>query len=634
MKLSEQELLDLKKNPFVVSKVYGKYVQLKKEDSARWRTTCPFGKRHASGRDKSPSFDVMLFEQGIYGHKCLGCGITGNPFQFLQELNGVSFNAAVEEVRGLLAGTWHDGAPQADRTFRSMLTAEEKPRITFPVANCERFVADLQKSKAARDFLRSRGINVNTAVKMRVGFRQSIEDKSGKIPEELKDSGWIVFPYIVGQTVVGVKFRSVKSKFFWQLSGMKIGLFNTEAADPLSPLVLVEGEMDALAMTQAGYNAVSLPNATYELTVPDKDAIMACSELYLAGDNDGSVGEEKMSKLWRELNAFRLKWPEDVKDANQFLLESGSTEQFHAKVETLMKDARLNPMPSVYSLQESMLASKQTDMENHPQRLHWPWTNVDQQAILLPGGVLALTASSSGMGKTCLVANMTISAARQGETILNYQAELSESEFANLAAAYILSKDRNTLTKEDYREASNRIHDIKYYVGCNPDLNTGAQVMDLLEKAIQRLSPTIVVLDHLHHVVKNVDNEIQEQSNIMQRIKAIAQRYQVKFIVIGQPRKANQQNKGKVIDTSDFKGSEAVVSTSDVVMVLHRDPIRNADPANPPDDAFANETSIYLKKGRMKGRGKAVAQLMFKGNVSTFYEVAPNSSGFQTNGGE
>lgn len=631
MKLSEDELRDLKSNPAVLAKIFAPHLKLEKQDAGRWRAACPFGQKHANGRDRTPSFDVWKADDGTWVYKCLGCNSSGNCVQFVQNVRGVSFGAALKEVQETLAGTWHEGAQAVDQAFPQVVKAEEKTYTTFPVSHCQQFVDALRDSKEARAFLRKRCINFETAEKLRIGFRQSV--KSKQAPERLQDAGWLVFPYIENDKVVRVKFRSIVEKVFVQQPGMRqTGLYNSECIDMLAPAFWVEGELDVAALVQAGFAAASLFNATHVPTVADKDLMMSAESLYLAGDCDEAAGEEKMVKLWNELNAFRIKWP--GKDANQLLMESGSTDEFRRRVEKLMQTARTEPMPSVYSLQEAMLASGRTDMMNHPKRLHMPWQNVDEMAVMLPGSVMAVTASSSGMGKTCWTMNISLHEALRGETILNYQAELNESEFSNMVAAHVLKRDRNELTREDYREAVDKIRNVKYYVGCNPDLNTSAQVMSLLEKAIQRLSPSVVILDHLHHVCRGTDSDINDQSNVMQKLKSLSQKYGLKMIVVAQPRKANQQNKGKVIDVSDFKGSEAIVSGSDVVMVLHRDPIRNADPAAPPDDAFANETAIWLKKGRTKGRGKAVAQLNFRGNISTFYEVLPQSSGFQTGGND
>lgn len=223
---------------------------------------------------------------------------------------------------------------------------------------------------------------------------------------------------------------------------------------------------------------------------------------------------------------------------------------------------------------------------------------------------------------TAWVMNATLHGARlHGEVVLNYQCELDSAEFSTLVAAHVLRKSRNNLTKADFEEAAKKLGKTRYYIGRNPTLTTVTPVLELIEAAIKRLGPTVVVLDHLHFICRNEDNEIQAQANAMQRIKNMAVKYRVKFIVVGQPRKANQQSKGKVIHVTDFKGSESVTSDADAIFVLHRDYIRNKDPLNPPKDDYEPKTELHLLGARSKGDGPTFCELFFVGEFASFNEL-------------
>jgi len=226
------------------------------------------------------------------------------------------------------------------------------------------------------------------------------------------------------------------------------------------------------------------------------------------------------------------------------------------------------------------------------------------------------------MGKTQLIAQATLYAAQQGEIVINYQAELSTTEFSNIIASQVSRKSRNKISAEDYKSAAHALRGVQYYVGCDPTLNTVYPVIDLLEAAISRLGATVVVLDHLHHLTRNTDSEIQDQANAMQRLKSMAQKYGCKIIVIAQPRKANSANKGKLIHITDFKGSEAVTSGADAIFVLHRDYIKQKDPNNPPMDDYDPITEVHLLAARSKGDGPTLAKLMFCGDICTFSEIS------------
>jgi replicative DNA helicase len=230
-------------------------------------------------------------------------------------------------------------------------------------------------------------------------------------------------------------------------------------------------------------------------------------------------------------------------------------------------------------------------------------------------------ATNSGMGKSTFVADLTLYSARiHNEIVLNYQVELGVPEFVTLAASHLLRKDRNHLTDADYREAQRMLKGVRYYVGRNPNLATVEPTLDLIEDAIRRLGVTTAVLDNLHFICRNEENEVQAQANAMQRIKRMAQKYGVKFIVVGQPRKAKQDARGKQTHLTDWRGSAAGVDDADALFTLHRKWLRSAED-NPEQDEYDPLTTVKRLKARACGDGPAGAQLMFHGEIASFSEI-------------
>ena len=241
------------------------------------------------------------------------------------------------------------------------------------------------------------------------------------------------------------------------------------------------------------------------------------------------------------------------------------------------------------------------------------------------------------MGKTTFMMNATLHGARfHGEVVLNYQVELSPDEYVGLMAAYLLQRNRNNLTHEDMMEACAIMtrENIQYYIGRNQSLTTVTPVLDLIEDAIQRYGITVVVLDHIHFICRNEKDEVQAQANAMQRIKNMAGTYKIKFIVVGQPRKATAANRGKMVHITDAKGSESFSSDADAVYAIHRDWIREKDPANPPMDDYNPETEVHMLGARFKGNGSTMQTLFFNGATATFREISgaqvPKIDGGQT----
>lgn len=612
--MSGEDLDAIKSDPGVI-RVYGQYVQGLKKAGDKYVGLCPL---HG---EKTPSFTIfkdMRFQ-------CFGCGAVGNIFQLVQKLDNCDFKVALEKVKHEV-GDWSETKEKVDQVFKSV--TEPKTYKTIPVEHWEKMGSALESSQDGINFLQEdRGITLKTAQQLKLGYVQNIGNLAGEAGADIANKGWLAFPCIEGDKITSVKYRSIVRKKpggFARQPGMATALFNTEDIDPFSPIYVTEGEFDCAVLVQAGFKAVSLPNATHKLTPEQKDLIMQASVVILAGDTD-ETGSGAMNKLWRELGdrCFLLTWPDGAKDANEFFLKNCKRDVsiFRTKVDELTIRAKSQPMPSIYSLRETLLNGEETNISDSPDRMRFPWSQADTMVNIMPGDVVAVNATNTGMGKTSFVVQWTLfNAIKYDRSILNYQTEMRPSEIATMVAANVLRKDRNFLTPEDKKEAAVVLDGVQYYVGCDPTLTDINQVLDLLEAAIKRLSPYAVVLDHFHHLTAGIHNESQVQSAAMTRIKSIAQLYKVVFINVGQPRKANQQSKGKQIHITDAKGSGAYADAANSMITIHRELNKSDDPTQT-KGVYEDKTLVKLLKGRSMGTGNSACYLTCFGEFASFEQL-------------
>jgi len=622
--LTDNSKIDsLKRHPAVI-KLYQDRVKLHRENG-ELVGKCPLG----GHRDSSPSFHVRLAD-GVYLFNCFGCGKSGNIFQFIEKVDAVNFSAAVRKVEKFVAESWDEKKAEVEKVFSPM----EKPdkKLVIPLAQYAPLEKALEKSDAAREWLEKRGISYATARRFHIGFRPSVGKLAGETNSDVADSGWIAVPFVGENGVESIEYRSLVRKVFCRQPGMATTFWGLGDVDPLEPFYVTEGKFDALVLVQAGFRAGSLPSASTKLTPEWVEQLLDAECVYLAGDSD-EPGQAAMSRIAEDLKkagakVHTLRW-QGVKDANEAFLTQASVDvnKFRELVTSLTAAARSQPMEHVVSIAESLKSSTAQRLSDHPKRLRFhKWPSVDKMAILLPGSVMAVSATNTKQGKSVWVTNFTLECAKKGETVLAYHAELSKEEVENIISAYTLKKSRDEITPEDSKIAGKALTGVRYYFGKNPLLNEIEPVLDLIEKAIQVLGADIVVLDHLHFLITDRDREIQDQATAMQRIKTLAMKYGVKFIVVMQPRKANQQNRAKTIHITDIKGSEAAGSTSDAIFSIHREWAKGVDPANPPEDAYEPRTEVHLLGARSKGPGKALAVLHYHGALATFYETVPESS--------
>lgn len=617
--MPENSLEDLKRHPRVLD-LYRERLRLK-HDGRRYRGPCPYhDDKHAT------NFDVFQ-HQGTWIHKCLSCGAAGSILDLIQKTDNCSFKEAVGIVRAYCSD-WSQNSEKVNSVFKPFAAVEEKVQKTYSTEEYARMETALHNNPIALGWLsQERGVTPETARKLRLGYRQDVGRLAGDANSDVAGRGWVVFPTFSNGSVSSLKYRSIARKAFCKQPGMGTEIFNMGAIDFLEPIIVTEGEIDCATFVQHGMPAVSLPNAQYKPTPADKDALLQAECVILAGDND-PAGNEAMTRLWKEMQerTFLLRWPEGTKDANQFFLETCGRDpvRFRTEIERLVADAKSRPMDGIRSLPEMMVNQGGQNVVDDPNRFRFPWGNVDDMAIIAPGSVIGVVATNTGMGKTSFVTQATLEAARKhGEIVLNYQAELTDEQFARMATAQILRKHRLQLTKDDFQEAARLLAGTKYYVGRNPVLNTIGPVLDLIEAGIRRLGPTVVVLDNLHYLARNDSDQVKSVENAMQRIKSLAAFHKIKFFVVGQPKKADATSKGKALHITDVRGSASFGDDSDVVYALHRDMIKSTD-ENRKDD-YKPETRVRLVKVRDKGTGDAEVDLVFLGELATFASVAYNA---------
>ena len=625
---SQSELTELKKHPRVLD-LYKSRLRLQKQGKG-WRGLCPF---HA---DKTANnFDVFPSD-GVYVFKCLSCGESGSIIDLIQKTDSVDFRGALAIIkdycsergkeREKLVGTFVP-AVKSSATYKTLTLEEYLP-----------FEAALAENPIALNWLLAeRGITQETAKKLHFGYVQDIGSRAGT-GNPLADKGWIVFPSFDNNKIVDMKYRSIVAKKldkwagFCKQGGMVKGedavLHGLESIDIFEPIFVQEGELDRAVMEQSGFRAVSVPNGAQSRVTPAMvDRLLTADCVILAGDNDGGPGSELMHNLWKQIGGqtYLLTWPAPYKDANEFFLSrcGRDVEKFKTEVHRLVDTAKNKPMEGVYSIEQSLANAQHTRGIDHPDRFEMPWKKVQEMALILPGTVTTVYSTESGIGKTNWVIQATIHHARvRGETVLNYQAEMSPQQIDTMFASHLTKKNRIHLTDEDYKNAARVLGpNFKYYIGRNTSLTTIGEVLDLIEAAVKRFNAKVVVLDNLHFLARNEVDQIKAQANAMQRITNMTATHMLKFILVHQARKADQNHKRKVTHVSDLDGSKAVQNDSTTIFSLHREETKHAKDDEAQENEYSPITEIRLQKARDKGEGKAYTQLLFDGGVCTFHEI-------------
>src|SRR5262245_40531648 len=138
--------------------VISQHVQLKRS-GRNWLGLCPF---HA---ERTPSFNVRE-ETGRY--RCFGCDKSGDVFTFVQEHEHVDFVGAVEYLanRAGIQLTYTSTGQSRERARRKRLVEAMAQAVEWYHTR----LLESPEARAARDYLRSRGLAGDVARRFKLGW--------------------------------------------------------------------------------------------------------------------------------------------------------------------------------------------------------------------------------------------------------------------------------------------------------------------------------------------------------------------------------------------------------------------------------------------------------------------------------
>lgn len=282
---------------------------------------CPFHEE-AEG-----SFTVYADSQRWY---CFGCGLGGDVLDFVQRLDGVGLP---EAIRRLGEGDWRPAGPPPAAQPQSApepISARDPQLLTAATW----FYADqLRRSPEARRYLASRGIEIEAAQRLglgfapgwglrsrlrRLGFDQRRLDSSGLLSERgERFRGMIVVPELIAGRVHWFAGRSISPDArprFQALPGPKPVLGLARLQLPTEFVIVAEGLFDWLTLAGWGLPAVAALG-THGLE-RIAHALRGQPRVLLPFDSD-DAGDEASSLLQELLGGRRsrvVELPEGVSD--------------------------------------------------------------------------------------------------------------------------------------------------------------------------------------------------------------------------------------------------------------------------------------------------------------------------------
>lgn len=352
-RIPEEEIARLNREIDLAVLVRSRGIELRNHVSKDFVGRCPF-----HDDSDSPSFIVTPSK----GHfHCMACGVAGNPIQFVEKFDGVSFRHAFE----LLA----DGKAAFENTKAQRTKKATVPKLACPL-NAEAddgtlldqvsnyYHERLSQSKPALDYLVSRGLDDENLVRR---FRIGVADRTLglRLPEKNRKegaalrsrlqelgvyresghehfNGSLVFPIVNGnghvREIYGRKItRNLRkgTPDHLYLPGPHHGIFNPDALKDRE-LILCESILDALTFVRHGmdnatciYGTQGFTDELFEaIRAGNLDAVRIAYDADDAGERAAKRDSERLQKFGVEV--YRIRFPFG-QDANGFAVAEGKT---------------------------------------------------------------------------------------------------------------------------------------------------------------------------------------------------------------------------------------------------------------------------------------------------------------------
>lgn len=208
----------------------------------------------------------------------------------------------------------------------------------------------------------------------------------------------------------------------------------------------------------------------------------------------------------------------------------------------------------------------------------------------IPGHVYTMTGETN-IGKTMTACNFAYRVAKQNKRVLYFALEPGDNIIEYLASIWH-QKRFDELTQDDLSPL------VQIDVFGSDKVPTLSDMVDIVEES-ERYD--LIVIDHFgYFITGDGQNKVQQESNAMKTMAALAKRKQTAVLLIVHPRKPSNDSKKRKMNMNDISGSAAFKQDSTEVFIL----VRTKDPADDFDMSYLNEGFILVAKTKSGSTGR------------------------------
>lgn len=493
---------------------------------------------------------------------------------------------------------WTGNVPSPDRStphrHEIPTTKVDKP---MPILNPE-------YPKEMYDWFRGRGISPETVKQMKI-FQTERKFNRGHQLEKC-----FGFPYLHNGEVKNHKYRSVDKKFS-QDAGAERTLYNVDALKDAETGYFVEGEVDVLAMIEAGFsNTVSLPDGAPKKVEKDPGAdgkryaaLKSCGDdiehikkWIIATDMDGpgrALAEELARRLGKE-RCYLAKLSR--KDANEVLMQDGAD-----TLRSCLDAAEPYPITGLYTAEHYREGVLDVYQNQPGKGLSTGWLGLDEYYTIREGDLTIVTGIPNH-GKSELLDALVINLA------INHGWRSALCSFENIPEFHI-AKLAEKITGEPFFEgpiprmgperlsdAIDTVDRFFHFIRADEEAPTIDWILEKARAAVLRYGIRGLVIDpwnEVEHTRSNGMTETEYVSYVLGKVRRFAQVNGVHVWFVAHPKMLQKENGQRPVPSPyDISGSAHWANKADFALTVHR------------PDPDSNLAEIHVMKVRHKWLGK------------------------------
>ena len=399
------------------------------------------------------------------------------------------------------------------------------------------------------------------------------------MPQTGKSENTIQFNYYMGDQLINVKYRDGRKNFKLYKGAEKI-FYNINSIVGYDACVIVEGEMDVLAMHEAGVkNVISVPNGA-TLNSNNLDYLDNCIDYFddkekiiLAVDAD-EPGQALRQEFIRRLGAevCYLVDFEDCKDANDYLVKYGAK-----KLRDVIDNVRPVPLEGVSTLRDIEDELKDFVKNGFKPGFQIGLKNFDNVFSTYTGQFITVTGVPSS-GKSDFVDQMVVGynqlygwktayASPENQPVYLHAHKLMRKHWQDMPAVGDIGGDK-------WHQVTEHVNDNYFFI--DMDKYNLEAVLRKGAELVKRKGIKCLVLDpfnKIRDVNAHSDDVNRYTMDYLAKIEAFCKKYDVLTFIVAHPTKMYKGQDGKMEEPTmyNIKGGGEWYDASYHGLLVHRD---------------------------------------------------------------